>query len=90
MTTHSPRPGGHASKSAPHARRHWFPLLQKRGLELIEHPAGNFELRAYKGLLVKDGYWRWPERGLAGNAIDFFVRVLGMSFHDATRQITGT
>jgi hypothetical protein len=26
----------------------------------------------------------------AGNAIDFFVRVLGLSFHDALRQITGT
>jgi hypothetical protein len=25
----------------------------------------------------------------AGNAIDFFVQVLGMSFHDAMRQITG-
>jgi hypothetical protein len=28
------------------------PLLQKRGLELIELPAGNFELAAYPGLLV--------------------------------------
>jgi len=25
---------------------------------------------------------------LAGNAIDFFMRVLGLSFHDAMRQIT--
>jgi hypothetical protein len=30
---------------------------------------------------------RWPERNLAGNAIDFFMRVLGLSFHDAMRQI---
>jgi hypothetical protein len=37
----------------------------------------------------KDSYWRWPERDLAGNAIDFFMRVLGLSFHDAMRQITG-
>jgi hypothetical protein len=41
-------------------------------------PAGNFELAAYKGLLVKDRYWRWPERDLASNAIDFFVQVLGL------------
>ena len=27
---------------------------------------------------------------LAGNAIDFHVQVLGLSFHDAMRQITGT
>jgi len=26
---------------------------------------------------------------LAGNAIDFFVQVLGLSFNDAMRQITG-
>jgi hypothetical protein len=31
--------------------------------------------------------WRWPDRNLAGNTIDFFVQVLGMSFHDAMRQI---
>jgi hypothetical protein len=58
-------------------------LLQKRGLQLIELPAGNFELAAYPGLLVKDSYWRWPQRDLAGNAIDFFMRVLGLSFHQA-------
>jgi hypothetical protein len=65
------------------------PLLQQRGLQFIELPAGNFELAYYKGLLVKDSYWRWPQRNLAGNAIDFFVQVLGLSFHDAMRQITG-
>ena len=66
------------------------PLLQRRGLVLVEREAGNFELPAYPGLIVKDSYWRWPERNLAGNAIDFFMRVLGMSFHDAMRHITGT
>ena len=65
------------------------PLLQQRGLQLIGRPADNFELAAYKGLLLKDSYWRWPERNLAGNAIDFFVKVLGLSFNDAMRQITG-
>jgi hypothetical protein len=29
-------------------------------------------------------------RSLAGNAIDFCAQVLGLSFHDAMRQITGT
>ena len=65
------------------------PLLQKRGLLLVQLPAGNFALAAYSGLLLKDSYWRWPERNLAGNAIDFFMRVLDLSFHDAMRQITG-
>ena len=64
-------------------------LLQHRQLELIARPADNFELAAYPGLLVKVSYWRWPQRNLAGNAIDFFVQVLGLSFHDAMRQILG-
>ena len=65
------------------------PLLQKRGFELIELPASNFELTTHKGLLVKDSDWRWPERKLAGNTIDFFIKVLGFSFNNAMRQITG-
>ena len=65
------------------------PLLEKRGLELIAREAGNFILPAFPGLIVKDCYWRWPERNLSGNAIDFHVQVLGLPFHDAMRQITG-
>jgi len=66
------------------------PLLQKRGLQLVAREAGNFTLPAYPCLIIKDSYWRWPERNLAGNAIDFCVQVLGLSFHDTMRQITGT
>ena len=66
------------------------PLLQRRGLLLVERDAGNYELPAHPGLIVKDSYWRWPERDLAGNAIDFFTQVLGMSFHDAMRAITAS
>lgn len=65
-------------------------LLQQRGLQLVPREAGNFILPAYPGLIIKDSYWRWPERNLTGNAIDFFMRVLGLSFHDAMCQITGT
>ena len=65
-------------------------LLQKRGLPLVELPAGNFALATHKGLLIKDSYWRWPEQNQAGNAIDFFVQVLGLSFNSAMRQITGS
>ena len=66
------------------------PLLRKRGLELVEHEAQNLELPFYKGLIVKDSYWRWPEQNKAGNAIDFFVQVLGLSFNEAMRQIVGS
>ena len=66
------------------------PLLQKRNLQLTEREAGNWALPAFPGLIVKDSYWRWPQRELAGNTIDFFVKVLGLSFSDAMRQITAT
>lgn len=65
------------------------PLLQKCGLELIVREADDVTLPAYPGLIVKDSSWRWPERNLAGNAIDFHVQVLGLSFHDAMRHIAG-
>lgn len=65
------------------------PLLQSRGLQLDEESAGNFTLPAFPGLILKENYWRWPERHLAGNTIDFFVQVLGLTFHQAMRQIFG-
>ena len=64
------------------------PLLQARGLPLRELEADNFESTTHPGLLLKEHYWRWPERGQAGNTIDFFVQILGMSFDQAMRQIT--
>ena len=64
------------------------PLLQKRGLQLVAREAGNFELTAHPGLIIKDSYWPWPQRNLAGNTIDFFVQVLGLTFHNAMREIT--
>jgi hypothetical protein len=86
--TGSPRPRWSRQQIRAARRAPLAPLLQKRGLQLIALPAGNFQLAACPGLLVKDSYWRWPQRNLAGNAIDFFVQVLGLSFHDAMRQIT--
>jgi hypothetical protein len=64
------------------------PLLLKRGLALRDRGGGNLEIEQYKGILIKASYWRWPERELAGNAIDFYVKVLGASFADAMRELT--
>jgi hypothetical protein len=64
------------------------PLLEKRGLAIRERGAGNIEVQQYKGLLLKASYWRWPDRELAGNAIDFYTQVLGLSFNDAMKELT--
>ena len=90
MTNRSPQPRWSREQIRAARLAPLVPLLQQRGLQLIEREAGNFILPAYPGLIVKDSYWHWPERDLAGNAIDLCMRVLGMSFHQSMRQITGT
>ncbi len=90
MTTRSPQPRWSRDQIRAARLAPLVPLLQKRSLQLVEQEAGNFLLPAFPGLILKDSYWRWPQRDQAGNAIDFFVQILGMSFHDAMRQITGT
>ena len=65
-----------------------LPFLQRRGLGVQERETGNYEVTKYPGLLVKDSYWRWPEREMAGNTIDLCVKVLGLSFHDAMAELT--
>ena len=62
-------------------------FLEKRGHQLVETGGGNFLVPAFPGLIVKDSYWRWPERGLSGNAIDFLVQVFGLSFHAAMTEL---
>jgi hypothetical protein len=89
MTTPSPQPRWSREQIRAARLAPLPPLLQKRSLQLVQQEAGNFLLPAFPGLIVKDSYWRWPQRNLAGNAIDFFVQVLGTNFHDAMRQITG-
>jgi hypothetical protein len=39
---------------------------------------------------IGNTYWRWPERNLSGNTIDFLVQILGLSFHDAMTKITAS
>ena len=63
-------------------------LLQQRGLRLRELEAGNHDTLDFPGLLIKHSNWRWPTRNLAGNAIDFGMKVLKRSFHDTMLEIT--
>jgi hypothetical protein len=64
------------------------PYLERRGLRLVEAGGGNHHVADHPGLIVKECYWRWPERDLSGNAIDLCTQVLGLSFHDAMRALT--
>jgi len=42
-------------------------LLRREGLCLRETGGGNFQLLDYAGLVLKDSYWRWPQRDMQGN-----------------------
>ena len=90
MITRSPQPRWSREQIRAARLAPLVPLLRQRGLQLVEREAGNFLLPAYPGLIVKDSYWRWPQRDRAGNAIDFFVQILGHSFHNAMSQITSS
>jgi hypothetical protein len=78
------------TKSAPPASPRSCHSCNGAACNSLEREAGNIEWPTHPGLILKESYWRWPQRALAGNTIDFFVQVLGMSFHDAMRAITET
>ena len=65
-------------------------LLEARGHLMIEQGGGNCRVPDFPGLIVKESYWRWPERNQSGNAIDFHTQILKWSFHDAMRALTKT
>jgi hypothetical protein len=66
-------------------------------LHLRETGGGNYRIDEHPGIVVKDCFWRQehsdragpvPAReAMSGNAIDFFVDVLGMSFNQAMQHI---
>ena len=63
-------------------------MLQLQVLRLRESETGIEAVDDHPGLIVKESYWRWPERNLSGNAIDFCMRLLDLSFHESMHQIT--
>ncbi len=91
MTNHSePKPARPWTREQIRAARKTdLPvLLEKRGLALVETGGGNFLVSAFHGLIVKESYWRWPERNMSGNAIDFHVQVLRWTFHATMTELT--
>jgi hypothetical protein len=49
---------------------------------------GNARLVGEPGnVIVKENYWIRTETGESGNAIDFFVKIRGMSFYETMRLL---
>ena len=66
------------------------PLLEKRGLHLLESGGGNYTIREYPGLVIKESYWRCPGRGKGGNTIDLCMQILRLSFNEAMLECLQT
>jgi hypothetical protein len=71
------------------------PLLASRGYHLLPLANGNYRVQpnaahpaGLDGLVIKENFWNWPDRHIAGNPIDFFTRVENISFHAAMQIIT--
>ena len=64
------------------------PLLAREGVRLRPRHDGNYELPDFAGLVVKQCYWHFLDTNQGGNAIDFFVQVLGRTFNQAMCAIT--
>jgi hypothetical protein len=79
----------YSSKDIRNARqRDLGPLLSAIGVVLQPLEDGNARLVGEPGnVIVKENYWIRTETGESGNAIDFFVKIRGMSFYETMRLL---
>lgn len=65
------------------------PVLERLGYRLNPIANDNYAVIGLaRDIVVKDHYWVCADTGEAGNAIDFLVRVKGVSFQEAMRLLT--
>ena len=65
------------------------PVLEQLGSRLEPRPNDNYAITGQRcgEIIIKDHYWHCPDTGLAGNAIDFLMRIRGATFHEAMQQL---
>jgi hypothetical protein len=66
------------------------PVLEQLGYRLEPHSNDNYVITGQRcgEIIIKDHYWTCPGTELAGNAIDFLMRIRGATFHEAMQQLT--
>jgi hypothetical protein len=63
---------------------HLKPVLEQLGYRFLPRQNGNHAIAGLAGdIVVKDHYWHCLDTGQAGNAIDFFVKIRGVTFNEA-------
>jgi hypothetical protein len=69
-------------------QRELSPLLAAMGHTLQPLEDGNHRLVGEPGnVIVKENYWIRTDTGESGNAVDFFVKIRGMSFLETMRLL---
>ena len=69
-------------------RRPIKPVIERLGCQLNEVSGGNWKITTPAGcIILKQHYWICPESGQAGNAIDFMMRIMDMSFNQAVSTL---
>lgn len=59
--------------------------------ELVHISGGTYCTREHDSLKISNGKWHWFSRGIGGrNALDYLVKVKGMTFPEAVNLLTGT
>ena len=58
--------------------------------ELVKFAGNTYTTRTHDSLKISNGKWMWWSRGIGGrNALDYLVKVRGMSFLEAVETIVG-
>lgn len=58
--------------------------------ELVRFSGNTYTTRTHDSLKISNGKWMWWSRGIGGrSALDYLVKVKGLSFHEAVETITG-
>jgi hypothetical protein len=63
-------------------------LLAQRPDELVRTGANEYRTRTHSSLVITPRYWYWNRGGIGGvSAIDYLVKVCGVSFIEAVREV---
>ncbi len=65
-------------------------LQQYEPNELVKFSADTYTTKSHDSLKISNGKWMWWSRGIGGkNAIDYLVKVKGLSFVEAVETVIG-
>ena len=65
-------------------------LRRNEAGNLVSSAPGEYRLKDHDSLKISNGKFHWFSRGIGGtNAIDYLVKVRGLEFRDAVRELAG-